>query len=69
MKIIKFKETKCEKDDLILLHKNCENCGASLKLNKETMTCKCDYCNTEYYVKKQLFNISLFSCDVVCQFT
>lgn len=51
-----FKETKSEKDNLILLHKNCENCGAPLKLNKETMTCKCDYCNTEYYVKNNLSN-------------
>ena len=56
MKPILFKETKSEKDNLILLHKNCENCGASLKLNRETMTCKCDYCNTEYYVKNNLSN-------------
>lgn len=52
MKTIIFKETKCEKDNLILLHKNCENCGAPLKLNKETMISKCNYCNTEYYVKE-----------------
>ena len=51
MKSILFKEAKSEKDNLILLHKNCENCGAPLKLNKETMICKCNYCNTEYYVK------------------
>ena len=51
MKFIKFKETNCNEDNLVLLHQNCENCGAPLKLNKENMTCKCNYCNTEYYVK------------------
>lgn len=56
MKILKFKETICEKDNLILLHKNCENCGAPLKLNKETMTCKCNYCDTEYYVKSDIYS-------------
>ena len=54
MKILKFKETICEEDNLILLHKNCENCGAPLKLNKETMTCKCNYCDTEYYAKTDI---------------
>lgn len=56
MKPILFEKTKSEKDNLILLHKNCENCGAPLQLNKETMTCKCDYCNTEYYVINNLSN-------------
>lgn len=56
MKFIKFKETNCQEDNLVLLHKNCENCGASLKLNKENMTCKCNYCNTEYYVKDDEIN-------------
>ena len=56
MKHINFKETICKEDNLILLHKNCENCGAPLKLNKETMTCKCNYCDTEYYVKNNLSN-------------
>ena len=56
MKILKFKETISEEDDLVLLHKNCDNCGAPLKLNKETMTCKCNYCGTEYYVKNNEFN-------------
>ena len=56
MKFIKFKETNCKEDNLILLHQNCENCGAPLKLNKEEMTCKCNYCNTEYYVKDDEIN-------------
>ena len=41
---------------MILLHKNCENCGSPLKLNKETMICKCNYCDTEYYVKQGFDN-------------
>ena len=55
-KELKFKETKCPKDNLILLHKNCDNCGAPLYLNKETNTCKCEYCDTEYYVKESYIN-------------
>jgi hypothetical protein len=51
MKKINFKRTECPKDNLVLLHKNCENCGAPLYLNKETMTCRCEYCDTEYYVE------------------
>ena len=46
--IIKKKELK--EDNLILLHFECDNCGASLKYNKETKECKCEYCRTEYYV-------------------
>lgn len=54
-KKLNFVETRCEEDNLVLLHKNCENCGAPLKLNKETMSCKCAYCDTEYYVKNDVF--------------
>lgn len=46
--IIKKKESK--EDNLVLLNIKCDNCGASLKYNKENLSCKCNYCRTEYYV-------------------
>lgn len=55
MKVIKKKnkdEQKPEENDYIVVQKKCVNCGASLKINKQTMTCRCNYCRTEYYVKE-----------------
>lgn len=53
---MKFKKKKViepeTKEELILLYAKCENCGAPLKYNKETLECKCDYCNTEYYIER-----------------
>ena len=39
-------------EELTLLHANCDNCGAPLKYNKDTLECKCDYCKTEYYIER-----------------
>jgi hypothetical protein len=45
-----FKKKVLKEDNLVLLHGECDNCGAPLKYNKETLECKCEYCRTEYYV-------------------
>lgn len=45
-----LKKKVLKEDNLVLLHGECDNCGAPLKYNKKTLECKCEYCKTEYYV-------------------
>lgn len=49
---IEEKQEEFDEESYAILQKKCENCGASLKVNKDTLDCRCDFCRTEYYVKE-----------------
>ena len=56
-------EEEFNENDFKYISQKCDNCGAPLKINKKDMTCKCDYCKTEYYVRKGSNEIEA-NCDV-----
>ena len=35
------------------MKQNCINCGAPLHYNNDDLICRCDYCGTEYHIKKE----------------
>ena len=36
-----------------LIEKKCPNCGASLEFNKDSTSCRCEYCKREFEIERE----------------